>query len=176
VSNANLVSKVYFPRVIVPASAIIVCLVDFCVSLVIVAAIMIYYGVVPGAQVFLLPVFLLLAIVTALGAGLSIASLNVKYRDFRYVIPMIVQFGMFISPVMYTSQAIYSLAIPSWIKTIYALNPMVSVIDGFRWCLFGDQTPIDPVKFGISAGVGIVLLVIGTITFRKMEKDFADVI
>jgi lipopolysaccharide transport system permease protein len=176
VSNANLVSKVYFPRVIVPASAIIVCLVDFCISLVIVAGIMLYYGVVPGAQVFLLPVFLLLAIITALGAGLYIASLNVKYRDFRYIIPIIVQFGMFISPVMYTSQTIYALNIPSWVKNIYALNPMVSVIDGFRWCLFGDQMPIDPLKFVLSASVSIALLVIGMITFRKMEKEFADVI
>lgn len=176
VSNANLVSKVYFPRIIVPASAIIVCLVDFCISLVIVAAIMIYYGVLPGVQVFLLPLFLLLAIITALGAGLYIASLNVKYRDFRYVIPFIVQFGMFVSPVMFTSEQFYALDLPAWVKTLYACNPMVSVIDGFRWCLFGEQTPIEPLKFVISASVSIAMLVIGLITFRKMEKDFADVI
>lgn len=177
VANANLVSKVYFPRIIVPASAIIVCLIDFFVSLVIVIAIMFYYHVMPGMQVLLLPVFLLMAIIAALGCGLYIASLNVKYRDFRYVIPFIVQFGMFISPVMFSSSQFYALGrIPDWIKTIYALNPMVCVIDGFRWCLFGEQVPLDATKFIISFTVSISMLIIGLITFRKMEKEFADVI
>ena len=177
VSNANLVSKVYFPRLIVPASAIIVCLIDFAVSFVIVLGIMVYYQFFPGIQMLFLPLFLLLAVVTALGTGLYVAALNVKYRDFKYVIPFIVQVGMYVSPVMFTSNEIYSNeAIPSFAKAIYACNPMVCVIDGFRWCMFGEQVPIDATKFLLSFGVSVVMLIIGIYTFRKMEKDFADVI
>ncbi|MGZ3904797.1 MAG: ABC transporter permease [Bacteroidia bacterium] len=177
VSNANLVSKVYFPRLIVPASAVIVCLIDFAVSFVIVLGIMAYYQFMPGVQILFLPLFLMLAIITALGTGLYIAALNVKYRDFRYVIPFIVQFGMYISPVMMTSHEFYAHpSIPEWAKTIYALNPMVCVIDGFRWCMFGEQVPIDTMKFFVSFGVSLVMLILGIYTFRKMEKDFADVI
>lgn len=176
VSNANLVSKVYFPRIIVPASAVIVCLIDFLISFVIVMGIMIYYQVLPGMQIIFLPVFLLLAIITALGSGLYIASLNVKYRDFRYIIPFIVQFGMFISPVMFTSHQVYAMDIPEWLKTLYAFNPMVCVIDGFRWSMFGEDVPLDLSKFMVSLGVSLVMLVIGVVTFRRMEKDFADVI
>jgi len=176
VSNANLVSKVYFPRIIVPTSAVIVCLIDFLVSFAIVLGIMIYYGMFPGIQIIFLPAFLLLAIVASLGTGLYIASLNVKYRDFRYIIPFIVQFGMFVSPVMYTSNQLYTMDIPDWIKNLYALNPMVCVIDGFRWSMFGEETPIDTSKFLVSMGVSLVMLVIGIFTFRRMEKDFADVI
>ncbi len=177
VSNSNLVSKVYFPRIIVPASSVIVCLIDFFVSFVIVIGIMVYYQFFPGVQIFCLPLFLLLAIVTAMGCGLYIAALNVKYRDFRFVIPFIVQFGMFVSPVMFSSNEIYaSSKIPELLKTLYALNPMVSVIDGFRWCIFGEQVPIDTVKFLLSIGVSFIMLILGIYTFRKMEKDFADVI
>jgi lipopolysaccharide transport system permease protein len=177
VSNSNLVSKVYFPRLIVPASAIIVCLIDFAVSFVIVLAIMIYYHFFPGVQIVFLPLFLLLAVITALGTGLYVGALNVKYRDFKYVIPFIVQIGMYVSPVMFSSNEIYANAgIPSWIKTIYACNPMVCVIDGFRWCLFGEQVPVDTTKFAISLAVSVLMLIIGIYTFRKMEKDFADVI
>lgn len=177
VSNANLVSKVYFPRLIVPASAIIVCLVDFFISLVILFGFMIYYQRLPGIEVLALPGFLLLATITALGCGLYLAALNVKYRDFRYIIPFIVQFGMYVSPVIFSSDEIYaSQAIPAWIKGVYSLNPMVCVIDGFRWCLFGGASHIEADKFFISLGVSFIMLIIGIITFRKMEKDFADVI
>lgn len=177
VANSNLVSKVYFPRLIVPASAVIVCLIDFAISFVIVLGMMFYYHFFPGIQMLLLPVFLLLAVITALGSGLYFAALNVKYRDFRYVIPFIIQFGMYVSPVLFSSNEIYANAsIPSWLKNIYACNPMVCVIDGFRWCMFGEQVPIDTTKFLLSFGVSILMLIIGIITFRKMEKDFADVI
>ncbi|HXB41297.1 MAG TPA: ABC transporter permease [Bacteroidia bacterium] len=177
VANANLVSKVYFPRIIVPASAVIVCLIDFFISFVIVLGIMFYYHLVPGVQIVFLPAFLLLAIITSLGCGLYIAALNVKYRDFRYIIPFIVQFGMFVSPVMFSSTEIYQNAsIPGWLKEIYSLNPMVCVIDGFRWCMFGEQVSIDTTKFLVSMAVSLLMLLIGIITFRKMEKDFADVI
>lgn len=177
VANSNLVSKVYFPRLIVPASAIIVCLIDFAVSFIIVLGIMAYYQFIPGIQILYLPVFILLAIITALGSSLYIAALNVKYRDFRYVIPFIVQFGMYVSPVLFSSNELYANAsIPAWAKNVYALNPMVCVIDGFRWCMFGEQVPVDTSKFLISVGVSIIMLLLGIITFRKMEKDFADVI
>lgn len=177
VSNSNLVSKVYFPRLIVPASAIIVCLIDFAVSFVIVLGIMFYYHFFPGVQILFLPLFLLLAVITALGTGLYVGALNVKYRDFKYVIPFIVQIGMYVSPVMFSSNEIYSNThIPSWIKTVYACNPMVCVIDGFRWCMFGEQVPVDTTKFAISLAVSVIMLILGIYTFRKMEKDFADVI
>ncbi len=177
VANANLVSKVYFPRLIVPASAVIVCLIDFAVSFVVVLGIMFYYHFFPGIQMLLLPVFLLLAVITALGSGLYFAALNVKYRDFRYVIPFIIQFGMYVSPVLFSSNEIYAnSSIPSWLKNIYACNPMVCVIDGFRWCIFGEQVPLDITKFLLSLGVSLIMLIVGIITFRKMEKDFADVI
>ncbi len=177
VANSNLVSKVYFPRIIVPASAIIVCLIDFAVSFVIVLGVMMYYHFFPGIQMLFLPLFLLLAVITALGTGLYVAALNVKYRDFKYVIPFIVQIGMYVSPVMFSSNEFYAKAlIPGWAKNLYALNPMVCVIDGFRWCIFGEQVPIDITKFLVSLGVSILMLVIGITTFRKMEKDFADVI
>lgn len=176
-TNANLVSKVYFPRIIVPAASIIVCLIDFFVSLGIVVCIMIYYHFFPGTQILYLPVFLLLALVTALGSGLFIGALNVKYRDFRYIIPFIVQFGMYISPVMFSSNEIYNNAhIPSFLKELYALNPMVCVIDGFRWCMFGEQSPLEFSKFLISFSASIAMLVLGIYFFRRMEKDFADVI
>ena len=132
---------------------------------------------VPGIQLVFLPAFLLLAIITALGCGLYIAALNVKYRDFRYIIPFIVQFGMYVSPVIYSSNEIYaSSVIPEWLKNLYALNPMVCVIDGFRWCMFGETLPIDGTKFLLSLAVSLLMLIIGIITFRKMEKDFVDVI
>jgi lipopolysaccharide transport system permease protein len=177
VTNANLVSKIYFPRLIVPASSLIVSLIDFTVSFVIVIVIMLWYHYVPGIQIVALPVFLLLAMVTAFGCSLYFAALNVKYRDFRYVIPFVVQFGLFVSPVIFRSNRIYdSVSIPGWIKTLYALNPMVCVIDGFRWCIFGEQVPLDTTKFLMSFGVSIFILIVGLITFRRMEKDFADVI
>ncbi|MFZ5553791.1 MAG: ABC transporter permease [Bacteroidota bacterium] len=177
INNSNLLTKVYFPRLIVPASTIIVCLVDFFISLVIMAAIMIWYQYVPDVRILMLPVFLLLALVTAMGTGLYIAALNVKYRDFRYVIPFIVQFGLYVSPIAFTSQDIYtSEKIPEMVKVIYSLNPMVGVIDGFRWSIFGDSIFIWWPGFLISVGISVFFLILGIWYFRKMEKSFADVI
>ncbi len=177
VSNSNLVSKVYFPRLIVPASAIIVSLVDFCISLLILFGLMVYYSFLPGIQVLLFPLFLLLAAITALGSGLFFGALNVKFRDFRIVIPFIIQFGMYISPVIFTSQEIYSHPdIPQYLKTLYSLNPMVSVIDGFHWCFYGGNPPLSSSSFLISLTVSFVLFIAGLITFRKIEGEFADII
>lgn len=177
VANSNLLTKVYFPRMIVPASTVIVCLIDFFISFIILLLLMLYYQFLPDVKILLLPVFLLLALVTSMGTGLLIAALNVKYRDFRYVIPFIVQFGLYVSPVSFTSTDIYdSHKIPQVIKFIYSLNPMVSVIDGFRWCILGGNTVIHINGFLLSVAISFMFLFIGIFNFRKMEKSFADVI
>lgn len=177
VANSNLLTKVYFPRLIVPASTVIVCLIDFLISFAILIVIMLYYRYVPDLKMLLLPLFLLLALVTAMGTGLYIAALNVKYRDFRYVIPFIVQFGLYVSPIAFSSQNIYnSDRIPQIVKFIYSLNPMVGVIDGFRWCILGGETQLYLPGFLISVVISFLFLVLGIWYFRRMEKTFADVI
>ncbi len=138
---------------------------------------MYYYQYMPDFRMLLLPVFLLLALVTSMGIGIYIASLNVKYRDFKYVIPFIVQFGLYISPIAFSSSAIYnSVKIPLFLKYIYALNPMVGVIDGFRWCILGGQTAIYMPGFVVSVVISLLFLIIGVWYFRKTEKTFADII
>lgn len=177
IANSNLLTKVYFPRLIVPASTVIVCLVDFLISLAILAVLMIAYRFAPGIEVLALPLFLLLALVTAMGSGLLIAALNVKYRDFRYIVPFIVQFGLYVSPVAFTSADILGNArIPEALRFVYALNPMVGVIDGFRWCILGDAAPIHGPAFLLSVGISLLLLLLGIHYFRKTERGFADVI
>jgi lipopolysaccharide transport system permease protein len=177
IANQNLLTKVYFPRIIVPVSTVIVCLIDFLISMVILVVIMWFLQYAPGWQILLLPFFLLLAILTAMGSGLFIAALNVKYRDFRYVIPFIVQLGLYVSPIAFSSNSIYaSTEIPEWVKWLYALNPMVGVIDGFRWCITGGQMTITTVPFLISIAFISVMLIAGVGYFRKTEKSFADVI
>ncbi|MDQ3100987.1 MAG: ABC transporter permease [Bacteroidota bacterium] len=177
VSNNNLLTKVYFPRLIVPTSSVIVALIDLLIAFVMVLLIMVAYGFLPDWRIVFLPVFLLLAMVTALGAGLLIASLNVKYRDFRHIIPFIVQFGLFVSPVAFSSENILANdRIPGFAKILYSLNPMVSVIDGFRWSLLRGATEIDLVSFIISCSISIVLLIAGIMYFRNTERGFADVI
>lgn len=177
VANSNLLTKVYFPRLIVPASTVIVSLIDFFISFLILIGLMIWYQFIPDWKILLMPFFLLLATVTAMGTGLLIAALNVKYRDFRYVIPFIIQFGLYISPVGFSSNVIYSNPnIPQFLKYIYALNPMVGVIDGFRWCILGGTTPLHLPEFIASIAISILFLFIGIWYFRKMERSFADVI
>ena len=177
IANQNLLTKVYFPRIIVPVSTVIVCLIDFLISFGILVVIMVFLQYTPSWQIVMLPLFLLLALLTAMGSGLFIAALNVKYRDFRYVIPFIVQFGLYISPIAFSSNTIFSSAdIPEWVKVLYALNPMVGVIDGFRWCITGGQMAIATVPFAISIAITAVMLVVGVRYFRRTEKSFADVI
>lgn len=177
IANSNLVSKVYFPRLIVPASTVIVCLVDFFISLLIIVALMVAYGHPLSMNIIFFPLFLVLAIVAATGVGLYMAALNVKYRDFKYVVPFIIQLGYFISPLIYSSQDIYASArIPEWIKYAYSLNPMVGIIDGFRWSLLGNNMVIHWTPFFISTGISVLFVLIGVVYFRKMEKQFADVI
>jgi lipopolysaccharide transport system permease protein len=177
IANSNLLTKVYFPRIIVPASTVIVCLIDFLISFAILILLMLYYQFLPSINILLLPVFLLLALTTAMGTGLFIAALNVKYRDFRYIIPFIVQFGLYISPIAFSSSDIYNNnRIPQFLKLMYACNPMVGVIDGFRWCILGNALEINMQGFVISILISLFFLALGIWYFRKMEKDFADVI
>lgn len=177
ITNSNLLTKVYFPRLIVPASTVIVCLIDFLISFAILIIIMFYTHYVPDIKICLLPLFLLLALVISMGTGLFIAALNVKYRDFRYIIPFVVQFGLYISPVAFSSDYVYNHpSLPSFVKYLYSLNPMVGVIDGFRWCILGGKTALYLPGFLISVGISILFLFIGISYFRKMEKSFADII
>ena len=177
IANSNLLTKIYFPRLIVPASTIIVCLIDFLIAFAILIVLMVAYQFMPDVRILLLPLFLLLALITALGSGLLIAALNVKYRDFRYIIPFIVQFGLYVSPVAFSSADIYtSERIPEALKLVYALNPMVGVIDGFRWCILGGETTLYLPGFLTSIGISLLLLIAGVRYFRKTERGFADII
>ena len=171
VANASMLSKVYFPRLIVPTSAVIVSLIDFLISLGILGALMVWYGFVPEFRIIAFPLFLLLVIVAALGLGIWTAALNVKYRDFRYIVPFLVQFGMYISPVGFSSSVI-----PDNWRLIYSINPMVGAIDGFRWAILGGQTPLYLPGLGLSVVLAIILFWLGLRYFRKTERIFADVI
>lgn len=171
IANAPMLTKVYFPRLIIPASAVVVALVDFFISLLILLGLMVWYRFVPGWQVVWLPAFLLMAILVTMGAGFFIAALNVKYRDFRYIVPFIVQFGLYVSPVGFSSNVI-----PADWRWLYALNPMVGVIDGFRWCLLGGSFRLETTSFAISIALTILLFVFGLFYFRRMERSFADVV
>jgi lipopolysaccharide transport system permease protein len=171
VSNSNLISKVYFPRLIVPASSLIVSIVDFLISLLILVGLMVYYQFLPPLQIVLLPLFLILAIVVSFGLGIFISALNVKYRDFKYIVPFFVQFGLFISPVGFSSDAI-----PQKYRLIYSLNPMAGVIDGFRWCILGGESKIYWPGFVLSVCLSIIILMSGIAYFRKVEKNFVDII
>jgi lipopolysaccharide transport system permease protein len=174
VSNANLITKIYFPRIILPASSIIVALVDFAITLGLLAAIMAWYHHVPPVQVVFLPFFVVLALVAALGPGLIATALNVKYRDFRFVIPFIVQFGLYVSPIGFKSSVIESKLGPV-ARLLYSLNPMVGVIDGFRWCV-GAEPSLHVPALVISVAVSVALLLVGVRYFRATEKGFADVV
>ncbi len=171
VGNAGMITKIYFPRLIMPTSTVISGMVNFVISFVILIGLMFWYHVVPTANVFLLPMFFLLGVATALGAGLWLSALNVKYRDVKYVVPFIVRMGLYISPVGFLSSVV-----PEKYQLLYSLNPMVGVIDGFRWCLLGGKVvPYWP-GFWLSVFIVVVLLVTGAYYFRRMEKTFADVI
>jgi lipopolysaccharide transport system permease protein len=171
IGNANLISKVYFPRMIIPAAILVTSLVDFLISFVILIAMMIYYQFMSGWQIVLIPLFIILALLASLGPGLWITALNVKYRDFRYVIPFIVQFGLYVSPVGFSSNVV-----PEKWRLLYSLNPMVGVIDGFRWCILGGNSPIYVPGFLLSLAIIAFFLWLGITRFRKMEKTFADII
>lgn len=171
VGNANLISKVYFPRLVVPLSAAAASLVDFLVTLPILIVLMVWYGTVPTWRLAFFPAFVLLAVLGALAVGVWLGALTVKYRDFRYIVPFMIQFGVYVSPVGFSVAAV-----PEDYRWAFALNPMTGVIEGFRWTLLGQADGLTPLNLALSIGIIAMLLVTGVRHFRRTEKTFADVI
>jgi lipopolysaccharide transport system permease protein len=171
IANANLLSKVYFPRLVVPTSAVVVSFVDFMISGILLLGLMAWYDFVPSWRILMLPVFIVIAFMAAMGAGLWLAALNVKYRDFRFIVPFIVQFGLYISPVGFSSSIV-----PQQWRLLYSLNPMVGVIDGFRWAILGGDMHTFSAGFWLSMALVGLLFFSGIWYFRKVERTFADVI
>ena len=168
ISNQNLITKIYFPRLVIPLAVTAAGLVDFAVAFVVLLTMMAYFGIMPGAAVLLLPLFLLLALVTAVGVGLVLSSLAVRFRDVQYVIPFLVQIWFFSTPVVYEPEIF-----PEPWRTLLGLNPMTGVVEGFRWALLDAQTA-PGISIVLSAGVAVALLLFGLFTFRRMEAFFAD--
>lgn len=171
VSNANLIGKVYFPRIIVPSAAAVVALVDFAISFVLLGGLMAWFRFVPSWRMVFLPFFIVLAILASLGPALFMTAMNVKYRDFRYIIPFVVQFGIYVSPVGFSSTVV-----PAKWRFWYSLNPVVGAIDGFRWCVLGGQSTLYLPGFLLSLAIVAILLWIGVAYFRRTEQTFADLI
>ncbi|TAJ25603.1 MAG: ABC transporter permease [Reyranella sp.] len=171
VGSSQLITKVYFPRLIVPMATVVVALIDFLVSLVILAGVMAWYGVVPGWQIVLLPFFVVLAVIVAIGPAVWMAATIVKYRDFRFVLPFIIQVGLYVSPVGFSAKVV-----PDQWLLLYSINPMVGIIDGFRWCIMGGTSPLYLPGFAISLIVAAGMLWYGIRTFRRTERGFADLI
>jgi len=169
VANERVITKVYFPRLLVPAAAVISSLVDFAIAFVLLLGMMLFYGIYPGSAIIALPVFILLALIAALGVGFWLSALNAIYRDVRYTLPFLTQLWMFATPVAYPSSLLHE----PW-RTLYGLNPMVGVVEGFRWALLGTQPPGS--MLAVSSVVSVALLVSGAYCFRRMEKTFADVV
>ena len=170
VGSSHLITKVYFPRLIVPLGSVFSGIVDFLVAFAVLLAMMLYYGLLPSINVLWLPLFVLLALVTSLGVGLWLSALNVEYRDVRYIVPFITQFWLFATPIAYPSSLLHQ----PW-RTIYGLNPMVGVVEGFRWALLRSNTAPGPI-IAVSASAAVVILVTGAFYFRRMEKTFADIV
>jgi lipopolysaccharide transport system permease protein len=170
VANSRMLTKIYFPRLVIPLAAILPPLLDFAIAFVVLLGMMVFYGIAPTWNVLWLPLFLLLAVATALGVGLWLSAMNVQYRDIRYVVPFLVQFWMFASPVTYSTSIV-----PAEWHMLYGLNPMVGVIEGFRWALLGTGTPPGP-TMAASVLVTLALVLSGLFYFRHMEKTFADVV
>jgi lipopolysaccharide transport system permease protein len=171
IGNTNMISKVYFPRIIIPTSAILVSLVDFAIAFLILFCLMFWYGFYPDVHILIVPMFIIYAFITVLSTSIWIAALNVRYRDFRYIIPFIVQFGLYVSPVGFSSDVV-----PEQWRLLYSINPMVGVIDGFRWAILGDASPIYWPGLLLSVCLVSVLLLTGFRYFCKTERTFADVI
>ncbi|MCP4654138.1 MAG: ABC transporter permease [bacterium] len=170
VNEQRLISKVYFPRLIVPMSSVLAGLVDFSVAFVILLVMMVYYGVYPGWEIIALPGLVLLVVLTALTVGVWLSALNVHYRDFRYTMPFLTQFWLFITPVAYPSSLV-----PERYRVLFSLNPMAGVVDGFRWALLGQEDP-PGLDFWVSAAMVVLLLIAGLYYFRRMERTFADIV
>lgn len=171
IGNTNLIAKVYFPRLIIPTASVITSMVDFLIAFLLMGILYIFYGYSPGWQIIFLPLFMILGFILAIGTGLWITALNVKYRDFRYIVPFIVQFGLYISPVGFSSSIV-----PEKYRLLYSLNPMVGIIDGFRWSLLNGEPPLDAQTILVAVAISLFFLWLGVSRFRKMEKSFADII
>jgi lipopolysaccharide transport system permease protein len=168
VGSQNLITKVYFPRLVIPIASVLTSLIDFAIALVMLAALMVWYRIVPGPQMLLLPIFVLLGFAAALGVGLGLSAMNVEFRDVRYVIPFLMQIWLFCTPVLYTSSAVSS----RWKRLLLGLNPMSGVVEGFRWCTLGQPRPGS--MLGVSGGTIAVVLICSLFYFRRMEQSFAD--
>ncbi len=175
VGNANLISKVYFPRMIIPAAAVIHSMVDFAVAFAMLVLLMLWYGYAPGWRMLTLPLFMMLALLTAFGPGLLITALNTEYRDFRYVIPFLVQFGLYVSPVGFSSTVIRE-RFGEMFFLLYSLNPMVGVIDGFRWAILGGDSQLHLPSLVLSVVLSLAFALLGALYFRRLERSFADVV
>jgi lipopolysaccharide transport system permease protein len=175
VINSTLISKVYFPRLIIPTSTVVTAFVDLLIAFILMVGTMLLYHYSPPWQVITLPIFILLAFLSGLGPGLLITALNVKYRDFRYIIPFIIQIGVYVSPVGFSSAAVSEKWGEQW-RLLYSLNPVVGVIDGFRWCLLGGENTLYLPGFFLSLVVTVILLWLGIVYFRRTERTFADII
>jgi lipopolysaccharide transport system permease protein len=171
VMNSKLISKVYFPRLVIPASSVVTSLVEFLISMVFLVVLAVWYRAAPPPSVVFLPLFVLLAMAASLGVGVLVAALSVQYRDFRFIVPFAVQFGLYISPVGFPSSVV-----PQHYRLVYSLNPMVGAIDGFRWCILGGQHELHWPGLGVSIVVAGMLLTVGIWYFRRTERWFADVI
>jgi lipopolysaccharide transport system permease protein len=175
VSNANLISKVYFPRLIIPTSSIVTCFSDFLISFLLLIGMMAWYRIPPTWNILAVPLLVGATFLAALGPGLLVTALNVKYRDFRYVVPFLIQFGLYVTPVGFSSTVIRE-KLGEKMFLLYSLNPMVGVIDGFRWAILGNNSPIDQPSLTTSTSVTCLFLALGISYFRKTEKSFADII
>lgn len=171
VANANLLSKVYFPRILIPASSVLVAAVDFLIALILLVALMVFFGVMPSWRLICLPVFLAVALAAALGLGLSFSALNIRYRDFQFIVPFLLQLGIYVSPIGFASTVVSE----QW-RLVYALNPMVGVIEGFRWAVLGGAFTIRWDVLLVSGSVAVILLWLGLASFRRFERGIADVI
>jgi len=171
INNSNMLTKIYFPRMIVPASTVIVNFIDFLISFVIFIGLMLWYHYTPPWMIITLPLFFFWVVLISLGTGFYVAAVNVKYRDFKYIVPFVVQFGLYISPVGFSSSVI-----PEKWRLLYSVNPIVGVIDGFRWAIIGDSSPIYVPGFLLSIAITVLFFVFGIMYFRKMERVFADLV
>jgi homopolymeric O-antigen transport system permease protein len=171
IGNTSLISKVYFPRLIIPVASIATAFVDFLVTLGMLAVLMVWYGVAPAPQLLALPLFVLLAALLSLGLGLLLGALSVTYRDFRYIVPFLIQLGLFVSPIAFSTSQV-----PERWRPLYGLNPLVGIIDGFRWSILGGRTPLEPNWILTSVATTAIALALGLWYFRRMERGFADVI
>jgi len=170
VGSANLITKVYFPRLTIPLASVLSGVVDFALAFVVLLGMMLFYRMAPTINILWLPLFLMLALITSLGVGLWLSALNVEYRDVRYVVPFITQFWLFVTPIAYPSSLLHE----PW-RTIYGLNPMVGVVEGFRWALLGTKTAPGPI-IAVSSTAAMIILITGAFYFRRMEKTFADIV